>query len=85
MSPSKTPRKIDIFKELLHSIREWLRFIDFRPPNGSQTLPLATLATLATLLYPPDSQAQVPQAQDPKQKIPSERSQVEGPKPKFPS
>ncbi len=26
-----------------------LRFIDFRPPNGSQTPPLTTLATLAAL------------------------------------
>ena len=36
-------------------------------------------------LVPPDSQAQVPQAQDPKQKIPSERSQAKEPKPKLPS
>ena len=31
------------------------------------------------------SQAQVPQAKDPKRKIPSERSQGQGPEPKFPS
>ena len=48
MSPSKTLREIEILKELLHSVREWLRFIDFMPPNGSQTLPLATPVTLAT-------------------------------------
>ena len=36
-------------------------------------------------LVPPASQAQVPQAKDPKRKVPSERSQAQDTKPKFPS
>ena len=39
MSPSETPRKINILTELLHSVREWLRFIHFGLPNGSQLPP----------------------------------------------
>ena len=39
LSPSKTLRKIAILKELLHSVPEWLRFLDFGLPNGSQTPP----------------------------------------------
>ena len=37
MSPSKTPREIDISKLFLHSVREWLRFIDFKPPGHQKT------------------------------------------------
>jgi len=33
MSPSKTPRKIDISKLFVHSVREWLRCIDFKLPG----------------------------------------------------
>ena len=33
MSPSKTHGKIYISKLLLHSVRECVRFIDFKPPG----------------------------------------------------
>ena len=37
MSPSETPRKINISKLFLHSVRECLRFIDFKPPGLQKT------------------------------------------------
>ena len=56
MSPSITPRAIDILKELLHSVREWLRFIDFGPPNGSQLPPPPGASKIAPEWLPDDPQ-----------------------------
>jgi hypothetical protein len=42
MSPSKTPRKINISKLFLHSVRECLRFIDFKLPGSFPVVPPAS-------------------------------------------
>ena len=56
MSPSKTPCEIEILKELLHSVAEWLRFIDFGLPNGSQLPPPPGASKMAPEWFPDDSQ-----------------------------
>ena len=40
----------------MHSVAEWLRFIDFGPPNGSQTPPPPGASKMAPEWIPDDSQ-----------------------------